>query len=198
MDSAGEADIIVVPPLPDITTEPRRLRKEYWSRGLEYVSTEPFPKRITSIVCPSHPHPPSQSQSPGVHKDVVFVGGSSDTPDTVYIFHTDHHLEDVKASGADAAVTVKRGKKGRASKRANNATSVHMLEPMYSTATSNSDRLGKQYISTPTLVTFPTEDGEDAHGFLYKPQHPVYYPLRGEKPPLLVKVRGERGTSTAT
>ena len=27
VDSAGEADVIIVPPLPDITTEPRRLRK---------------------------------------------------------------------------------------------------------------------------------------------------------------------------
>lgn len=46
------------------------------------------------------------------------------------------------------------------------------------------------YFSVPEAVTFPTADGEIAHGFLYAPTNRDYAAPSGELPPLIVKGHG--------
>jgi len=46
------------------------------------------------------------------------------------------------------------------------------------------------YIPSPRIVTFPTSDGEVAHGVYYPPTNPDFDGLDGERPPLIVKVHG--------
>ena len=46
------------------------------------------------------------------------------------------------------------------------------------------------YIPSPRIITFPTADGEVAHGVYYPPTNPDFDGLDGERPPLIVKVHG--------
>ena len=46
------------------------------------------------------------------------------------------------------------------------------------------------YIPSPRIITFPTADGEVAHGVYYPPANPDFDGPDGEKPPLIVKVHG--------
>ena len=46
------------------------------------------------------------------------------------------------------------------------------------------------YIPSPRIITFPTADGEVAHGVYYPPTNPDFDGLEGERPPLIVKVHG--------
>jgi dipeptidyl aminopeptidase/acylaminoacyl peptidase len=45
-------------------------------------------------------------------------------------------------------------------------------------------------ISVPEAVEFPTDGGETAHAFLYRPANPDHRAPSGERPPLLVKSHG--------
>lgn len=51
-------------------------------------------------------------------------------------------------------------------------------------------------LSQPRAMTFPTADGETAHGFFYPPVNPAFQGPAEDRPPLLV--RGHGGPSTAT
>ncbi|MBI3732820.1 MAG: S9 family peptidase, partial [Chloroflexi bacterium] len=51
-------------------------------------------------------------------------------------------------------------------------------------------RVDAGYVSVPEPVEFPTEHGQTAFGFLYRPRNRDYVAPDGEKPPLLVKVHG--------
>lgn len=53
-------------------------------------------------------------------------------------------------------------------------------------------------LSQPRAVTFPTGDGEQAHGLFYAPVNPDYRPRDGERPPLLVKCHGGPTGATST
>ena len=46
------------------------------------------------------------------------------------------------------------------------------------------------YIPSPRIVTFPTADGEVAHGVYYPPTNSDFDGPEGERPPLIVKVHG--------
>jgi dipeptidyl aminopeptidase/acylaminoacyl peptidase len=46
------------------------------------------------------------------------------------------------------------------------------------------------FISVAQPITYPTSDGEEAHGWYYSPQHPEMRVADGEAPPLLVKCHG--------
>jgi dipeptidyl aminopeptidase/acylaminoacyl peptidase len=46
------------------------------------------------------------------------------------------------------------------------------------------------YTPEPRIITFPTAGGEVAHGVYYPPSNPDFQGLKGEKPPLIVKVHG--------
>jgi len=46
------------------------------------------------------------------------------------------------------------------------------------------------FISVAQAITYPTSDGEEAHGWYYPPQHPDRHVTAGEAPPLLVKCHG--------
>ncbi|NIR29990.1 MAG: S9 family peptidase [Gammaproteobacteria bacterium] len=46
------------------------------------------------------------------------------------------------------------------------------------------------YLSRPDRITFPTGDGETAHGFLYPPRNPGYRAPSTERPPLIVVGHG--------
>jgi dipeptidyl aminopeptidase/acylaminoacyl peptidase len=50
--------------------------------------------------------------------------------------------------------------------------------------------LDAAWISVPEHVSFPTADGESAHGFFYRPAHPEVSGPEGELPPLLVVIHG--------
>ena len=50
--------------------------------------------------------------------------------------------------------------------------------------------LVKEYFPTPDLISFPTLDGREAHGYFYAPAHPNYNGLENEIPPLLVLAHG--------
>jgi len=54
------------------------------------------------------------------------------------------------------------------------------------------------YLSVPTPVEFPTEDGLTAHAFLYSPQNRDFAAPEGELPPLLVQSHGGPTGSTST
>ncbi|WP_148574274.1 prolyl oligopeptidase family serine peptidase [Nocardioides caldifontis] len=46
------------------------------------------------------------------------------------------------------------------------------------------------FVSAPEAVSWTSEDGATAHGFLYLPAHPEAEPTEGELPPLLVTLHG--------
>ena len=46
------------------------------------------------------------------------------------------------------------------------------------------------YIRSPRIITFPTADGEVAHGVFYPPTNPGFEGPDGERPPLILKVHG--------
>lgn len=46
------------------------------------------------------------------------------------------------------------------------------------------------YLSHPEPITFPTENGLDAHGYYYAPKNKDFQPPEGEKPPLIVMSHG--------
>jgi glutathione S-transferase len=50
--------------------------------------------------------------------------------------------------------------------------------------------LAAEHVSAPEPITFPTTDGDVAHGFFYPPRNPDFAPLPGEKPPLMVIAHG--------
>ncbi len=50
--------------------------------------------------------------------------------------------------------------------------------------------LDADYISTPSAVTYPTEDGNTGHAFYYPPRNAEYQGPPSERPPLLVKSHG--------
>jgi dipeptidyl aminopeptidase/acylaminoacyl peptidase len=54
------------------------------------------------------------------------------------------------------------------------------------------------YLSVPTAIEFPTEDGLTAHAFLYLPKNRDFAAPEGELPPLLVQSHGGPTGSTST
>ncbi|MGH8873581.1 MAG: S9 family peptidase [Acidimicrobiia bacterium] len=46
------------------------------------------------------------------------------------------------------------------------------------------------YVPKPRIITYPTGEGEVAHGVFYPPANPDYQGPEGERPPLIVKVHG--------
>ncbi len=50
--------------------------------------------------------------------------------------------------------------------------------------------VGKEYISIPNAIEFPTESGRTAFAFFYPPKNPEYEAPQTEKPPLLVVSHG--------
>src|SRR5438093_7620287 len=50
--------------------------------------------------------------------------------------------------------------------------------------------VGKEYISIPNAIEFPTENRRTAFAFFYPPKNPEYEAPQGEKPPLLVVGHG--------
>jgi dipeptidyl aminopeptidase/acylaminoacyl peptidase len=52
------------------------------------------------------------------------------------------------------------------------------------------------YLSEPTVIEFPTENGLTAYGFYYAPKNKDYVAPEAERPPLLVKIHG--GPTAAT
>ena len=46
------------------------------------------------------------------------------------------------------------------------------------------------WLPQPEAISFPTGDGETAHGFLYPPTNPDVTPPEGERPPLIVSSHG--------
>jgi dipeptidyl aminopeptidase/acylaminoacyl peptidase len=50
--------------------------------------------------------------------------------------------------------------------------------------------VGKEYLSVPDTIEFPTENGLTAFAFFYPPKNPDYEAPRDEKPPLLVVSHG--------
>jgi len=61
---------------------------------------------------------------------------------------------------------------------------------------SNAATVEAGYLSIPTAIEFPTEHGQTAHAFLYKPRNRDAAAPPGEKPPLLVRSHG--GPTSAT
>ena len=57
--------------------------------------------------------------------------------------------------------------------------------------------VAKEWISSAQLVSFPTSDGDVAHGFYYPPRNPDAEPLVDELPPLLVMTHGGPTAATA-
>jgi len=55
---------------------------------------------------------------------------------------------------------------------------------------SSSIELQKEDVSIPQFITYPTSDGESAHGHLYLPKNSKYEAPVNNKPPLLVMVHG--------
>ena len=51
-------------------------------------------------------------------------------------------------------------------------------------------RSSPDYIPSARIITFPTADGEVAHGVYYPPTNPGFEGPDGEKPPLIMKVHG--------
>jgi dipeptidyl aminopeptidase/acylaminoacyl peptidase len=55
---------------------------------------------------------------------------------------------------------------------------------------SSSIELKREDISLPKIISYPTKDGEQAHGFLYMPRNSRYTAPEDDKPPLLVMAHG--------
>lgn len=58
--------------------------------------------------------------------------------------------------------------------------------------------IAPEFLSQPESVTFPTGNGELAHGLFYPPTNADYTAPDGEKPPLLVKCHGGPTAATST
>lgn len=56
--------------------------------------------------------------------------------------------------------------------------------------THNAQPLAAENLSEPEFLSYPTGNGETAHGWYYPPKNSGYRVLAGEKPPLLVKCHG--------
>lgn len=54
------------------------------------------------------------------------------------------------------------------------------------------------FLSRPETVEFPTDNGQTAHGYFYRPQNRDYVGPENEKPPLIVKTHGGPTASTST
>lgn len=54
------------------------------------------------------------------------------------------------------------------------------------------------WLSPGMPVTYPTQDGAEAHGFYYAPKNPLFEGMEGEKPPLIVLTHGGPTASTAS
>jgi dipeptidyl aminopeptidase/acylaminoacyl peptidase len=54
------------------------------------------------------------------------------------------------------------------------------------------------YLSTPTPIEYPTENGLTAHAIFYHPENKDYNLPEGESPPLIVKVHGGPTSATTT
>ena len=50
--------------------------------------------------------------------------------------------------------------------------------------------LDAEFLPTPEFITFPTTDGDQAHGLYYAPAHPHVELPPGERPPLVVFIHG--------
>ncbi len=59
-----------------------------------------------------------------------------------------------------------------------------------STVATNPPPVPASYHPRPEPITFPTTDGEVAHGIYYPPTNPVFAAPDGERPPLLVRIHG--------
>lgn len=54
------------------------------------------------------------------------------------------------------------------------------------------------YLSVPSAIAFPTENGLEAYGFYYPPTNQDFAALENERPPLLVKSHGGPTSATST
>jgi dipeptidyl aminopeptidase/acylaminoacyl peptidase len=63
---------------------------------------------------------------------------------------------------------------------------------------SSTSVIDRGYLSVPGVITFPTSDGEVAHGFFYPPQNQDFAAPEGELPPLIVESHGGPTGSTDT
>ena len=63
----------------------------------------------------------------------------------------------------------------------NNFNAIRSSEPMH---------LGKEYISLPENIEFPTENGLNSYGFYYSPKNANYIGKKGTKPPMIVLSHG--------
>lgn len=54
------------------------------------------------------------------------------------------------------------------------------------------------YFSIPESISFPTEDGREAHAIYYPPRNKDFVPPQGERPPLLVMSHGGPTSATGT
>ncbi|MCA9472762.1 MAG: S9 family peptidase [Nitrospirales bacterium] len=50
--------------------------------------------------------------------------------------------------------------------------------------------VSQDYLSTPEAITYPTENGQQAHAFFYPPHNPDFSAPSQERPPLIVKSHG--------
>ncbi len=55
---------------------------------------------------------------------------------------------------------------------------------------SNRRLVDSDYVAAPQIITFPTGEGDEAHGVFYPPANPDFAPPVGERPPLIVHVHG--------
>lgn len=85
---------------------------------------------------------------------------------------------------------------------ANNATSTTQLwkysNGAISAVTFNERALNPNYISLPKPISFPTSDGDEAHGFFYPPKNAEIAPSSEVLPPLLVICHGGPTGATET
>lgn len=72
----------------------------------------------------------------------------------------------------------------------------HETESLTLLAQSAQNSPDAAYLSEPRSVSFPTRDGETAHGFYYPPHNPAFNAPAGTKPPLVVMCHG--GPTAAT
>jgi len=71
--------------------------------------------------------------------------------------------------------------------------SIHELDvdtATLSVVRSNPMPVEPDYVPSARIITFPTADGEIAHGVYYPPTNPGFEGPDGEKPPLIMKVHG--------
>ena len=54
------------------------------------------------------------------------------------------------------------------------------------------------FLSRPESISFPTAEGQEAHGLFYPPVNAAWHPRDGERPPLLIKCHGGPTGATGT